>query len=158
MTAGERGPEAGSRRARILVIDDEPLVLRALRRTLGREHDVVCEESARAALALVAGGEPFDLVLCDLMMPDLSGFALHAALCASRPDLAARTVFLSGGAFTAAARASLARVAKPCLEKPFEPDALCARVRDLLAALAGPPAGEPSPTHQPGRPTNTRVS
>jgi CheY-like chemotaxis protein len=108
------------------------MVLRAVRRTLAREHDVVCEERARAALARLSAGERFDLLVCDLMMPDLSGAELHAALRAARPDLADRMVFLTGGAFSPTARAFLASVANACLEKPFEPDAFRARIRELL--------------------------
>jgi signal transduction histidine kinase/ActR/RegA family two-component response regulator len=119
-------------RARVLVVDDDPLVLNAVRRTLVREHDVVGETSGRAALARIEAGEAFDLVLCDLMMPEMGGAELHAALATLRPELAARTAFLTGGAFTAAGQRFLDSVPNPCIEKPFDPDALRARLRRLL--------------------------
>jgi signal transduction histidine kinase/CheY-like chemotaxis protein len=127
-------PPVAAPRVRVLVLDDEPLVLNAVRRTLAREHDVVGETSARAALARIDRGERFDVVVCDLMMPDMCGAEFHGFLAASRPELAARTVFLTGGAFTAAARAFVERVPNPCLEKPFDAEALLAQVGAMLGA------------------------
>ena len=125
---------AVAQRGRILVVDDEPLVARALLRILAPHHDVVTRTSAREALADVQGGsEPFDLLLCDLMMPDMTGMELHARVREVAPALADRTVFLTGGAFTPSAREFLARVPNPRIEKPFEPDALRALVARVLA-------------------------
>jgi PAS domain S-box-containing protein len=134
---------AAAQRGRILVVDDEPLVARSLLRILAPHHEVVTRTSAREALADVQGGsEPFDLLLCDLMMPDMTGMELHARVRAVAPALADRTVFLTGGAFTPSAREFLARVPNPRIEKPFEPDALRALVAQVLArapaALAAP--------------------
>src|SRR6266511_3312883 len=132
-------------RGKILVVDDEALVARAVGRILSSQHEVVTRTSARAALADVAGaGGGFDLVLCDLMMPDMNGMEFHARLREIAPALAERTLFLTGGAFTASAREFLARVPNPRIEKPFEPDALRAFVARVLghptAASAGVPA------------------
>ncbi len=125
---------AVAQRGRILVVDDEPLVARALLRILAPHHDVVTRTSAREALADVQGGsEPFDLLLCDLMMPDMTGMELHARVREVAPALADRIVFLTGGAFTPSAREFLARVPNPRIEKPFEPDALRALVARVLA-------------------------
>ncbi|HEX8822029.1 MAG TPA: two-component regulator propeller domain-containing protein [Archangium sp.] len=121
-------------RGRLLVIDDEPLVAATLARTLSREHEVVSFTSARQALERLRSGEHYDLVLCDLMMPELTGMELHATLARENPALAERMLFLTGGAFTQAARTFLESTSQPCVEKPFEPDALRARVRELLAA------------------------
>jgi len=106
------------KRGRILVVDDEPLVARALGRLLGSEHDVTPAAGARAALELLGKGERFDAVLCDLMMPEMTGMDLHAELERAYPEMARRTVFLSGGAFTPAARDFLARVRNARLDKP----------------------------------------
>jgi PAS domain S-box-containing protein len=120
-------PEPISRsttRARVLVIDDEPIVGRAVKRVLQVSHDVTAVTSARAALELIAAGERYDLILCDLMMPHMTGMELHEQLTASAPEVAARIVFLTGGAFTPAARSFLDRISNPCFEKPFDAEQL----------------------------------
>ncbi len=130
----EAAPAPAPRR-RILIVDDEPLVARAVSRTLAASHDVVAMTSARAALERIEkGAEAFDAVLCDLMMPEMTGMELHTRLVEVAPELAARTVFLTGGAFTEQARAFLERVPNARLEKPFEPRAL----RELLARVLAP--------------------
>ena len=78
-------------------------------------------------------GERFDVIMCDLMMPEMTGMDLHARLSQSRPSDAARMVFLTGGAFTTEAREFLDRVTNHRVEKPFDPVALRALVRDRLA-------------------------
>ncbi len=121
---------------RLMVIDDEPLVATALMRTLTPEHEVVTITSAREALERLRGGEHYELILCDLMMPEMTGMELHETLAREAPGVAERMVFLTGGAFTAAARAFLDTTHLPCLEKPFEPGLLRARIRALLADAA----------------------
>jgi signal transduction histidine kinase/CheY-like chemotaxis protein len=111
-------PVAG-RRGRILVVDDEELVLRSVRRILSQEHDVLAMVSAQEALAVCAGGEKFDLILCDLMMPDMTGMDFHRELSLVSPEQADRMIFITGGAFTEKARAFLSETPKEHLEKPF---------------------------------------
>jgi CheY-like chemotaxis protein len=111
-------PVAG-RRGRILVVDDEELVLRSVRRILSQEHDVLAMVSAQEALTVCAGGEKFDLILCDLMMPDMTGMDLHRELSLVSPEQADRMIFITGGAFTEKARAFLSETPKEHLEKPF---------------------------------------
>lgn len=122
---------AERQRGRVLVVDDDPMVSSALRRTLGREHEVEVQGSSRAALARLVSPEGLlvDVVLCDLMMPELTGMDLHAALQSTAPPLAGRLVFMTGGAFTPAAQAFLEQVDNPRLEKPFEPERLREQVR-----------------------------
>jgi signal transduction histidine kinase len=117
-------------RGRILVIDDEPMINAILRRMLGRDHQVESATSVREALARLES-ETFDVILCDLMMPDMTGMDLHAALEQRDPALAERIVFMTGGAFTPAAREFLDRVPNGRLEKPFEPAAVKAMIRSL---------------------------
>jgi CheY-like chemotaxis protein len=124
-------PAAPSRRGRILAVDDEPLVANAIRRALAREYEVVTETSPRAALDLAARGS-FDVVICDLMMPEMTGMDFFSELSAVAPDLSERVLFLSGGAFTPAARAFLERARNPCMEKPFDTEQLRAMVRGLM--------------------------
>jgi CheY-like chemotaxis protein len=124
-------PPPVNRRGRVLLVEDDPLVARAVRRTLGNEHDVTFVEGGRAALAALAQAE-FDVVLCDLMMPEMTGMELHAELSRDRPEIARRMVFLSGGAFTDTAREFLASVPNAQVEKPFEPSALRSLIRRLV--------------------------
>jgi PAS domain S-box-containing protein len=110
-------------RARVLVIDDEPLVASSVARVLGSTCVVESAHDATAALSWAAVSR-YDLVLCDLMMPDVSGAEFYAALLAKSPELAHRTVFLTGGAFTDEAQAFLSCVNPPVVPKPFEPQQL----------------------------------
>jgi CheY-like chemotaxis protein len=127
-------PQGGiaRRRGYILVVDDEPLIGASARRLLSPEHDVVVVHSGEAALAAVESPRAFDAVLCDLMMPGMTGIELHRELDRSRPELAERMVFITGGAFTEAAEDFLDRVATRRMDKPFEPRALQALVRELV--------------------------
>jgi PAS domain S-box-containing protein len=123
-----RGP-----RGRVLVIDDEPMLCAALERILRPHHDVVHTTVAAEALPRLEAGERFDLILCDLMMPRMSGMDFHAALCRLRPDLSGRVIFLTGGAFTPQARAFLESVPNRRVEKPFNAHALLAVTQEVLA-------------------------
>jgi CheY-like chemotaxis protein len=98
-------------------------------------HRVTAVTSGPAALAHLQAGARFDVILCDMTMPGMSGMALHERLLAMAPDQAARMVFLSGGALTPAARVFLER--HPVLEKPFELRALEA----VVAARVAPEQG-----------------
>jgi CheY-like chemotaxis protein len=120
------------RRGRILVVDDEQLVVNGVKRILARVHDVVALVAAKDALALIAGGETFDLILCDLMMPDMTGMELHRELARIAPDQADRMIFMTGGAFTGEARQFLSETPKEHLEKPFDPSNLRAIVQRYL--------------------------
>jgi CheY-like chemotaxis protein len=76
--------------------------------------------SAREALSKLNGGERFDLILCDLMMPEMTGMDLYDELEQSTPDQAEKFIFMSGGAFTDNARAFLARSSNEVIDKPFK--------------------------------------
>jgi PAS domain S-box-containing protein len=128
-------PAAETTRARILVIDDEPLVRRAVARSLEPEFEVVAVATAGEALRRLECGEAFELILCDLMMPEMTGMELAARLEQKLPRMAARMVFLSGGAFTAESAAFLTSVGNRFVEKPFLPDDLSRRVADLMVSL-----------------------
>jgi signal transduction histidine kinase len=118
-------------RGRVLVIDDEPRIGTAIRRTLAA-HDVTALSSAREAIAALEGGAEFDLVLCDLMMPEMSGMEFFEAVTRDHPALARRIIFLTGGAFTPRAQAFLAEVPNARMDKPFDPKQLRALVDTLL--------------------------
>lgn len=125
-------PAPPVRRGRILVVDDEPIVGGSIRRTLAKEHDVVVVSSGKEALAMIQGGEAFDLILSDVMMPEMSGIDLYEELFKLRPASAQSMIFLTGGAFTQGARKFLDSVPNSRLEKPFDPDRLRRFVRERL--------------------------
>ena len=115
-------PPTTARARRVLAIDDERPVLRALRRLLGDDRDVECVSSGAAALERLTDPEtpPYDVVVCDVMMPEMSGIQLHAAVAERAPDYLDRLVFMTGGAFTQGARNFLAEVDNRCISKPFD--------------------------------------
>ena len=96
-------------------------------------HDVTVLNSGPEALARLRSDPAYDVVLCDLMMPDMTGMELHDRLCQEGIASSDRVVFITGGAFTPQAREFLARVPNPRVEKPFEPAALRALVDGLVA-------------------------
>ena len=81
---------------------------------------------------MCANGELFDLILCDLMMPDMTGMDLHHELVQIAPEQANRMIFLTGGAFTPGARDFLATYPQEYIEKPFASANLRAIVRRYL--------------------------
>jgi signal transduction histidine kinase/ActR/RegA family two-component response regulator len=119
-----RGPAPSGRRARILVIDDDVAVLRAYRRMLASRHDVVLATGGQSGLSTLADDAGFDLVLCDVMMPEVDGPMVYDALVARAPHLVERVVFCSGGAFTPRAKEFLASVDNAFLAKPIDVDVL----------------------------------
>jgi two-component system, cell cycle sensor histidine kinase and response regulator CckA len=124
-------PKPSTRRGRVLIVDDEPAVGRALRRIL-REHDVELATSGRQALERLTLDSSYQAVLCDVMMPDLGGKDLYEAMRSMGTGMEQRFVFVSGGAFTQGARDFLARVPNVTLEKPFDEAAVKRVVRELV--------------------------
>jgi PAS domain S-box-containing protein len=120
------------RRGRILSVDDEPMIGTAISRSLRQEHDVTALTSAREALAQLIRGERYDLILCDLMMPEMSGMDLFEEIARVAPGQVERVVFLTGGAFTPMARDFLGRVKNGHMEKPFTPKELREFVRGVM--------------------------
>jgi signal transduction histidine kinase/ActR/RegA family two-component response regulator len=121
-----------ARRARVLVVDDEPMVGVALKRNLGRDHEVLLATSGAQALEHIAGGEPFDLILCDLMMPGMTGMELSDTLDQRHPAAARALMFMTGGAFTAAAKAFSEANAARQLDKPIDFDRVRAVLRERV--------------------------
>jgi PAS domain S-box-containing protein len=127
-----KSPPPSACPARILVIDDEDSIGTSVRRALEGESRVVVATSGREALALLEHDRAFDVILCDVIMPDLDGLAVHAEMVARDPQLAKRFVFMTGGVLTSETREFLASIPGRLLEKPFAIDDL----RELLRRKA----------------------
>ncbi len=117
------------RPVRLLVVDDEKTIGALICRLLAPPHDVVSVTRAKEALERVTSGERFDVIISDLMMPEMTGMDLHEALLRTAPEQAQRMVFFTGGAFTPRAQAFLDTISNPRIEKPFD-------IASLQAAIA----------------------
>lgn len=117
---------------RVLLVDDEPLVLKAMSRIL-KQHEVTQAGSVDAALDVIAKGGQFDVILCDLMMPGRTGMDLYEALQREAPGLADRIIFVTGGAFTERAETFLREVPNRQLVKPVDATVL----RQVVRQVAG---------------------
>jgi PAS domain S-box-containing protein len=115
---------------RVLIVEDEPSLARALAEEIGRWHDVVVASGAEAAFAAL-GAQGFDAVLCDLRMPGMSGEAFYARILEQAPDQAEGFVFMTGVGFGADVERFLSESGRPVLEKPFS----AAQALDTLARV-----------------------
>ncbi len=109
-----------TKKARILIVDDEPDVGRSLVRLLGHVHEVTSVGTAQQALKQFLGGEDYDVVLCDLMMPGMTGMELYSKVKQRIPHIAEKMIFYTGGAFTPSSRAFAEQMRNRCLEKPLD--------------------------------------
>lgn len=128
---GTAGVTATGRQRRILVVDDQPTLTKAIRRMLS-EHEVTEVLSARDALSKIEAGERYDVILSDLIMPEMSGMDLYGALLQVAPEQVDKMVFMTGGAFTDQAKRFFERVSNPAIEKPFDRAALVALLDGML--------------------------
>jgi two-component system, NtrC family, sensor kinase len=112
------GPEGASpRRARILLVDDEPVLLRGLKRALS-DHEVLTASNVAQGMDLYRLHD-FDIVFCDLMMPESTGLEFYERLRDLGPEHAARLVLMTGGVFFERLGCSLSQIPTPCILKPF---------------------------------------
>ena len=111
------GADPGRRRAAVLLVDDEPQIVKVLTLLLDPYHDVTSEQRADAALRRIAGGERFDVILCDLMMPQMTGMDLHDSLRSVASIRPTRCCFLTGGASTPRAREFIGRLPEGPIEE-----------------------------------------
>jgi two-component system NtrC family sensor kinase len=109
-----------SRLGRVLVVDDEPLMLSMLERVL-QPHTVSCCSNVRAALELCSR-EKFDVILCDVMMPRMSGLEVYRRL--RDLGLERRVVFMTGGTFVPGIAEAIAKTKNPVIHKPFDLDGI----------------------------------
>jgi CheY-like chemotaxis protein len=107
-------------RCRVLIVDDEPLIGSVLARLLADEYDVVATTSARKALEGLLRGQRYDLILCDVGMPEMSGVDFHDAIARRTPALARRVIFMTGGVKEHATSERLDSLPNAILLKPIE--------------------------------------
>lgn len=107
-------------RRHVLVVDDERMVGDSLARTLADVAEVTVVTQAAEAVEMLARGDRWDAILCDLLMPGMSGIDLYRETLRIAPDAAHSIVFMTAGAFTPHAQAFLESVSNACLEKPFD--------------------------------------
>jgi len=114
--------------AQILILDDDPAISRLFGLMLGRDHTVSVPAHVFDAIARVEAGERFDVIVCDIRMPHMSGFDVHAAVTRIDPEQARRIVFVTGEP----AEQELARrnLSNPLLMKPV-------RAEDLRRIVGG---------------------
>jgi CheY-like chemotaxis protein len=134
-TTSDAPPVSTTRLAgrRILVVDDEPLIVATIVRQLSSGNVVVGETSAERALELALADPPFDVIVCDVMMDGLNGVDVYERVARERPGMEARIVFMTGGAHTPRTRAFLASVPNRCLAKPFAVEGLSTALAQIAA-------------------------
>ncbi len=121
-------------RARVLVVDDEPLICQVMRLALEPVHEVVVVDSGAGALEQIASAPAFDVIFCDVMMPAMTGIQLYQRLMLAAPGVERRIVFMTGGAYTQETREFLARVPNRKFHKPFGIEELRSLVAEVLGA------------------------
>ena len=121
-------------RARVLVIDDEPAILRAFRRVL-YAHDVTVANSGPEAMQKLAEGAAFDVIFCDVMMPEMSGVEVYQRIRECHPGQEHQLVFMTGGAFTEPAAHFVESVENRMLKKPFAGSSLRALVATVTRRI-----------------------
>ncbi len=130
----KKAPARAGLRGRILVVDDEPAIRSIIVRMLSPDHELIAVSSGEEAQALLEKDRRFDLVFCDLMMPQMSGMELHAWIAQREPSLAGQVVFITGGAFTPGASEYLGKVENLRIEKPFDAATLERTAQEMVLA------------------------
>jgi len=126
---------------RILVVDDEAAI-RDVFQALLTDHEVVVTSSGRQAIAELDNSR-FDIVFCDLLMPDLTGIDVYRHLGDDQATAKNAIVFMTGGVFTNRAREFLDGVPNVVLKKPFDVDAIQHLITRAVAGRASSTAGKP---------------
>lgn len=135
LAAGAEAPRVGARRASLLVVDDDESLGRALGRMLGAWYDVTLAGTAGEAIALIERSGAFDLILCDVSMPDVGGVEFFERLGGAHAEVAERIVFMTGGSLELSVAESLREHAHRTICKPFTRDVLLAVIEAHLRAF-----------------------
>jgi PAS domain S-box-containing protein len=122
--------------ARVLIIDDEPALASALGTFLGLDHHVTVVGRGEQALAMLSAGQRFDVIVCDVLMPGVSGIELYQELERTLPSMAARVIFMTGASTMPRVADFLARVRNARLDKPIDVEQL-KRTIDTVVSRRG---------------------
>ena len=118
-------------------MDDEPVILDLILDALGRDgHRVDTASSAREALQKLERSA-YDVIVCDLKMPEMDGQQLYEVLRSRWPDIARRVIFASGDTIHPDTRSFIDRSGRPCVDKPFKLEVLAAAIADVARADSG---------------------
>lgn len=123
------------RQARVLLIDDESMLLKAMKRIMEPQHRVVLANSGKKALEIIREDAAFDVVLCDLMMPEMDGVVLYDEVRKIRPEFTKRFIFLTGGTFTDRTQKFAADTTNLFLEKPIEKEELFNAIHQIASSM-----------------------
>jgi len=126
-------PERSGRTARLLVVDDEAALAMALTKVLERDHEVTAVTEGRAALDLLLAGDRFDVVLCDVLMPGVSGIDLYRELERDRPEIAQRIIFMSGASSMPRVAEFFSAISNERIDKPVDLANLRALIRQIAS-------------------------
>jgi CheY-like chemotaxis protein len=132
--AADPDPSPKLDRSSAWVVDDEPLVAQVISRFLRSEYEVLVADGPRDVLRRLAAGERFDVLVCDVMMPDMSGVELGMLIERDWPELASRIVFVSGGVLSKEMSDFIHEPHRTFLDKPFDARALGATIHRIVAA------------------------
>jgi len=131
---------ASGRSLSVLVVDDEPVIARLIQKALVG-HQVTIAHDGRQAVALM-GEHPYDVILCDLIMPEMTGMDVYRAAFQRATPMHERIVFMTGGAFTQRARDFLQSVPNLRIEKPFDLAHLERTIHEAADATGAPSSRE----------------
>jgi two-component system, cell cycle sensor histidine kinase and response regulator CckA len=132
VTTQRAGTIRASKKRRVLVVDDEPAIGTSVQRLLADDQvDVVT--TGDAALELMTQNA-YDVILCDVHMPESSGPQLFAELTTRMPELTSRFVFMTGGEISSGGREDVEHIERPVIDKPFTAETLRKTIAEVVAA------------------------
>ena len=127
-SAGETGED---RRRSVLVVEDDALLARTVTSMLADQHEVSVVPDGASAVQALSSRTP-DAILCDLVMPGMSGVDLYEHVMTARPELARRFVFMTGGVLTERSARFLDSMSAPRVLKPFSAETLRTALDEVL--------------------------
>jgi len=133
VVSAERQQEQKKTRGKVLIVDDEPAIRNILARILSNKgHEAQTVSNGRAALSMLQQ-KGYDLLVADLKMSGVSGIDLYEILKEKRPEMADRTIFITGDTMTEETNDFLASTGRPYLAKPFTPIQFLEIIENTLA-------------------------